>query len=435
AGVQLQDGETFQTADVLASRTRKYNPRGQDDESDSGPGADASTAFIRSKAGELFNFRLDQHQVEEAHGSDGGEILDAAQVAQSGQAKDDNVADHKLWMYGRDGGDTLQGNADGVMLDGGRGNDRIEAGLGRNMVIGGEGQDEFVLHLETTTTDDLRSDLLYDFTSIEGNRDLIDLQSVLPESVAADTIHSFVKVTDAGVFVDVNGGGQFDVSNQLARFGERSDIDNLIRFRLPDGQEIEFNREDALLQHVGTGSGEHLRGGEGGDILIGLAGNDVLDGDALTNVESADHLYGGRGNDTLIFDGLDLTEGTVEGGEGFDTAKLQGDTGESLSLDLQTAGIERAFGSFSDDVLDGSGYTGPDGFNKNSGAYDANNAQRTELFGKYGNDTLKGGIANDYLDGGYDDDVIAGGAGRDFMCFFTLKYVIGRFKRSYPYRQ
>ena len=415
AGVQLQDDDAFQTAEVLASRTQKYNPRGQDYESDSGPGADASTAFIRSKSGELFNFRLDQHQVEEAHGSDGGEILDAAQVGLSSDAKDDNVADHKLWMYGRDGGDTLQGNADGVMLDGGRGNDRIVAGGGRNMLIGGEGRDEFVLNLETTTGDDLRSDLLYDFTSLEGHRDLIDLQTVLPENVVAENIHAFVKVTDAGVFVDVNGGGQFDASNQLARFGERSDIDNLVRFRLPDGQEIEFDREDALSEQVGTRSGEQLRGGEGGDVLIGLAGNDVLDGDALTNDESADHLYGGRGNDTLIVDGLDLTQGTVEGGDGFDTAKLQGDTGESLSLNLQATGIERAFGGFSDDVLDGSSYTGLDGFNKNSGAYEENSAQRIELFGKYGNDTLKGGIANDYLDGGYDDDVIAGGAGRDFM--------------------
>lgn len=410
AGVQIGDGETFETMEVLASRTEKFNPR-PDEMSDSGQ----SAAFIRSKAGEFFNFRLDQHQVEEAHGSDGGEILDASQVATSTEAKDDRVADHKLWLFGRDGGDTLQGNADGAMLDGGQGNDRIIAGGGRNMLIGGKGQDEFVLNLETTTGDDLRSDLLYDFTSLEGNRDLIDLQSVLPVNVAVDNIHSFVKITDAGIYVDVNGSALFNESNQLARFGERSDIDNLIRLRLADGQEIEFNREDALSKLVGSEGNEHLLGGEGGDVLIGLAGDDVLDGDALTDVEGADHLYGGRGNDTLIVDELDLSQGTVAGGDGFDTAKLRGDTGESLSLDMQAAGIERAFGGFSNDVLDGSGYIGPNGFNKNTGTYEENSAQRLELFGKYGKDTLKGGVANDYLDGGHDDDVIAGGAGRDFM--------------------
>ena len=411
AGVQISDGDSFETADVLASRIEKFTPPAQDEVTDTGH----SGAFLRSKAGEYFNFRLDQHQIEEAHGSDGDEILDATQVATSSEAKDDRVADHKLWLYGRDGGDTLQGNADGVMLDGGQGNDRIIAGGGRNMLIGGDGQDEFVLNLETTTDDDLRSDLLYDFTSLEGNRDLIDLQTVLPADVAVDNIHSFVKVTDAGIYVDVNGRAQFNESNQLARFGERSDTDNLIRLRLANGQEIEFNREEALSEQVGSVNNDHLVGGEGGDVLIGLGGDDVLDGDALTDVESADHLYGGRGNDTLILDGLDLSQGTVAGGDGFDTAKLRGDTGESLTLDLQAAGIERAFGGFSNDVLDGSGYTGPDGFNKNSGSYEENNAQRLELFGKYGNDTLRGGVANDYLDGGHNDDVIAGGAGRDFL--------------------
>ena len=49
------------------------------------------------------------------------------------------------------------------------------------------------------------------------------------------------------------------------------------------------------------------------------AGDDELDGDKLGTSRSADNLYGGEGNDKLHVDNLDLTEGTVDGGEGVDT--------------------------------------------------------------------------------------------------------------------
>ncbi len=415
AGVRLEEGESFQSEEVLASRTDKYNPRASDFEPDSGPDGNTNTAFLRSREGELFNFRLDEQQVEEAHGFDGDEILDATQVTESLQAKNDDVADHKLWTYGRAGSDNLQGNADGVYLDGGLGNDLIDAGRGRNFVTGGAGQDEYVLQLETTTDDDLRSDLLYDYTSIEGHRDLIDLQHILPLEATAENIHSYVKVTDVGIYVDVTGAARFDKSNELGRWGERVDIDNLITLRLADGSNVELNRDDALSEFIADENGGLLRGGQGSDILRGQSGDDIMDGDGLSQEKSADHLYGGAGNDQLTVDGLDLTSGTVDGGVGYDTAKLQGDSGETLALDLNAAGIEQAFGSFSDDVLDGSGYTEQSGYRRSTGEYEDNQAQRLGLYGKYGDDTLIGGVGNDYLDGGHGDDVIAGGQGKDFL--------------------
>ena len=418
AGVHLGEGESFQSSEVLASRIDKYTPRDASAEPDSGPDGNTNTAFIRSHKGELFNFRLDEQQVEEVHGSDGDEILDATQVAESSQAGSDDSADsadHKLWLYGRAGNDTLKGNADGVYLDGGLGNDLIEAGRGRNFITGGEGQDEYVLQLETSSDEDLKSDLLYDYTSVEGHRDLIDLQHILPLDATAENIHSYVKVTDMGIYVDVTGEAKFDKSNELGRWGERVDIDNLITLRLADGSSIELDRENALSEFIADEDGGLLRGGLGSDILRGQSGDDVLDGDGLSQEKSADHLYGGEGNDQLTVDGLDLTLGTVDGGSGYDTARLQGATGESLNLDLKATGIERAFGSFSDDVLDGSGYTEQSGYNRNTGEFEDDSAQRLSLYGKYGDDTLIGGVGNDYLDGGQGDDVISGGQGRDFL--------------------
>ena len=418
AGVHLGEGESFQSSEVLASRIDKYTPRDASAEPDSGPDGNTNTAFIRSHKGELFNFRLDEQQVEEVHGSDGDEILDATQVAESSQAGSDDSADsadHKLWLYGRAGNDTLKGNADGVYLDGGLGNDLIEAGRGRNFITGGEGQDEYVLQLETSSDEDLKSDLLYDYTSVEGHRDLIDLQHILPLDATAENIHSYVKVTDMGIYVDVTGEAKFDKSNELGRWGERVDIDNLITLRLADGSSIELDRENALSEFIADEDGGLLRGGLGSDILRGQSGDDVLDGDGLSQEKSADHLYGGEGNDQLTVDGLDLTLGTVDGGSGYDTARLQGATGESLNLDLKATGIERAFGGFSDDVLDGSGYTEQSGYNRNTGEFEDDSAQRLSLYGKYGDDTLIGGVGNDYLDGGQGDDVISGGQGRDFL--------------------
>ena len=418
AGVHLEEGESFQSSEVLASRIDKYSPRDASAEPDSGPDGNTNTAFIRSHKGELFNFRLDEQQVEEVHGSDGDEILDATQVAESSQAGSDDSADsadHKLWLYGRAGNDTLKGNADGVYLDGGLGNDLIEAGRGRNFITGGEGQDEYVLQLETSSDEDLKSDLLYDYTSVEGDRDLIDLQHILPLDATAENIHSYVKVTDMGIYVDVTGEAKFDKSNELGRWGERVDIDNLITLRLADGSNIELDRENALSEFIADEDGGLLQGGLGSDILRGQSGDDVLDGDGISQEKSADHLYGGEGNDQLTVDGLDLTLGTVDGGSGYDTAKLQGATGESLNLDLKATGIERAFGSFSDDVLDGSGYTEQSGYNRNTGEFEDDSAQRLSLYGKYGDDTLIGGVGNDYLDGGQGDDVISGGQGRDFL--------------------
>ena len=410
AGVKLDGPEAFESDEVLASRFETLSNSVQ---TESDPAS--KIGRLESKQGEIFNFKVADHQVDMAFGGEGNELIDAAEVTQSTQAKDDKVADHKLWLYGREGTDTLQGNSDGVMLDGGKGDDRIIGGSGRNMLIGGSGEDEFVITLETTTDDDLRSDLLYDYTSIEGQRDLIDLQTILPASATADNIHSYVKVNNFGVFIDVNGSGRFDTANQLARFGEKADFDNLIRLRLADGSDIEMNLNEELLQQEGTGEVDYLRGGEGEDVLIGNAGDDTLDGDALSSKSSVDHLYGGEGNDKLYVDNLDLSQGTVDGGVGFDTVKLEGKSGESLNLNMASAKVERAFGNDSDDVLDGSGYTGADGFNKSTGEYEADTAQRLELFGKYGDDTLKGGSGNDYLDGGADDDIIAGGGGRDFM--------------------
>ncbi|KEQ17775.1 tandem-95 repeat protein [Endozoicomonas numazuensis] len=404
AGVELTDDNPFLSTEALSQRLDLFDQDGG-----------GKRAFLNSKDGQRFHFKLDEHDLTHALGGEGDELLDASSVLKRSNAQNANEADHAVELFGGKGRDTLRGNDDGTLLDGGEGNDRIEAGKGRNLLIGGSGEDEYALSLESST-DEIKSDMLYDFTSKSGDRDILDLKDVLPEEATVQNIHSYVKVTDEGVFIDTSGKAHFNEESQLARFGERADLDNIVRIKLADGSGIELNRDEAISSIQGESTSDKMKAGEGSDTLYGNAGDDVLDGDALASTKSADFLYGGEGNDKLYIDSLDLSAGAVDGGVGFDTAKIKESSGVSVSLDMHSSGIEKAIGGDSDDVLDGSGFTDTSGgYNKSSGAFDSSEAQRLDLYGRDGNDTLKGGVGRDYLDGGADDDILSGGAGRDFI--------------------
>ena len=406
AGVRFDLGETFETDQVLAQTL---------DSPAAGSGLGNGAGVLRSNRGQKFNLRLDEHNLTEAHGGEGDEQFDATSIAVRAGSQSTTEADLGVKLYGRDGNDTLIGNDDGGMLDGGKGSDRIQAGKGRNLLLGGEGEDEFALTYESSA-DEILSDKIYDFSSQEGNRDLLDLQSVLPAEATAQNIHNYVKVTDKGVFVDLTGNATFNEESQLVRFGEQADIDNLINLRLADGTNIQMNRNEAISTVQAEAEGGFVQAGEGSDTLYGQAGDDVLDGDALSSTKSADHLFGGAGNDKIRADKLDFTDGTVDGGVGFDRVIINEDSGESVTVDLHASGIERADGGDSNDVLDGSGFTDTaGGYNKETGAYETAEAQRLDLYGRGGKDTLIGGVGRDYLDGGADDDSLSGGMGADFF--------------------
>ena len=372
---------------------------------DSG-GGNADRGFLRSTEGQRFQLKLDEHNLREAIGGAGDEELDASNVATDPNGR--------INLFGRAGADTLMGNDDNTYLDGGEGNDRFEAGRGRNFLAGGSGEDEFALTFEASSGDDIKSDILYDFKSGSGERDVLDLSDVLPVEVNSGNLHSYLKVTGKGVYIDLTGNGHFNEDSQLARFGEKADIDNLVSLKLSDGSEILLNRNEALGSVDGGFSADKLKAGEGSDTLRGNAGDDELDGDALATTKSADHLFGGEGNDKITADKLDFTDGTVDGGVGFDRVFVNEDAGENVNVDLHASNIEYAAGGASNDVLDGSGFTDTSGgYNKETGAYDTSEAQRLDLYGHDGRDTLIGGVGRDYLDGGAHADILSGGQGRD----------------------
>jgi Ca2+-binding RTX toxin-like protein len=91
-----------------------------------------------------------------------------------------------------------------------------------------------------------------------------------------------------------------------------------------------------------------IEGREGNDIISGLAGNDTLDGgtgnDTLIGGEGDDLLLGGAGDDLLVGGITDV----VDGGDGFDTFRLEDNIGVGSTFDLSAmndagriTGIER----------------------------------------------------------------------------------------------
>ncbi|WP_299735287.1 tandem-95 repeat protein [uncultured Endozoicomonas sp.] len=367
----------------------------------------STRGFLNSKDGEVFQLQLDTHNLRQAFGGQGDEELDAS-----------SVASDRVSLYGRAGNDTLRANDDNAYLDGGDGDDRLFGGDGRNVMYGGEGSDEFIMTLEASTNEDLKYDILADFTSIESHRDILNLEQILPESATESNLRDYLMITDNGVFVDVNGTREFNLENQLARFGASSELDSQVRLKMPGGSELLFNRDENLVIE-GDDEDEVLKGGDGSYEIRGGGGDDILDGDALGTTSSADQLYGGTGNDELYVDFADISEGVIDGGEGYDRVRMETEAGQDTTFNMQENSVEFVFGGDSNDTIDASGYQEGQGtwghHLIDAGERDASGTQRAVLIGDAGEDTLIGGDGRDYLDGGTDDDRIEGGVGRDFM--------------------
>ena len=174
-------------------------------------------------------------------------------------------------IYGRDGDDTLDGaggndkvyggNGDDI-VSGGSGNDHVDGGSGNDVLSGGTGND----HIDGGSGDDV----------IDGGD-------------GKDLVHA--------------GGGNDTVS--------------------------------------GGDGDDHLHGGRGNDVVNGGAGRDFIDGDkgddVLTGGAGSDHVKGGKGDDTAVYVMGDNagSRDVYEGGKGVDTLRLDLTHAEWLRADVQ----------------------------------------------------------------------------------------------------
>lgn len=173
-------------------------------------------------------------------------------------------------------------------------------------------------------------------------------------------------------------GNSQDGQDQLDDRPGNTGVDGVWQFGLVDGALVQDDRLRAT--QTGTEENDHLYLQSQGGRLLGLAGDDVLDGAVISAPATRGAiLNGGDGND-LISHGN--AADTVIGGAGDD----------------QVVSHERAYWpeiNFADYIH------GMDG--------------NDTLSGGFGGDTIAGGAGDDVISGGMDDDFLFGGAGNDFL--------------------
>jgi Ca2+-binding RTX toxin-like protein len=141
----------------------------------------------------------------------------------------------------------------------------------------------------------------------------------------------------------------------------------------PEGSRTQRSEGGQII--VGTSGDDVLNGTGGNDIICGLNGNDIINGRG-----GRDQIVGNAGNDTVGGGG---GKDTVRGNSGRDS--LSGNSGNDVLL-----------GGDSRDTLKG-------------------NAGIDTLRGEGGGDTLQGGDGQDVLKGGGGDDTLRGGDGADAL--------------------
>ncbi len=310
--------------------------------------------------------RVDQ-QVKstlELNGGSGNDTLEAGggQAVLHGGAGNDTLiasaADAQL--FGDDDNDTLQGGEGDDALDGGLGADILNGGAGDDALDGGAGED-----------------------TLDGGAGNDTLQG----SDQNDTLRG-------GVGNDNLEGG---AGNDTLQGGDGND----------------------LLK--GQGGEDVLDGDAGNDTLLGGTENDVLHGgrddDRLEGNEGLDQLFGGLGADRL-FGGLDndtleggLSNDRLFGGAGDDTLRGEAGNDELSGAD----GADILLGGDGSDLLFGYlAAIGPDGqLTGDNLSPDGDD----ELYGEAGDDRLFGGQGNDRLEGGQGSDELNGQAGKDRIVY------------------
>lgn len=197
---------------------------------------------------------------------------------------------------------------------------------------------------------------------------------------------------------------------------------------------ITFNEANGALPRgslFGGAGNDTLTSGSGNDTLFGQAGNDTLLGkggidllfggkgnDTLTGGDGDDQAFGEAGDDRMIWNPGDDTD-LNEGGQGIDTAEVNGGNGaESFTVTpngtrvrfdrIEPAPFSLDIGTTENLIVNANG--GNDSFTATNGLA---TLIQIAVDGGTGNDTLQGGDGIDRLSGGDGDDVVSGGAGND----------------------
>ena len=355
-------------------------------------------------------------------------------------------------------GDSITGDNNNNVLDGGPGGDRLngddEAANGFDIVTYANAAAGVTVDLSSVSESngvitirngsgrgEARGDTFIDIERFVGsNHD--DFFYAGPEDdhitggVGTDTI-SYERSARYAVVVDISGDaaqtgdGSAGVSGRPTTYNPYEMGDTLLGFENIIGTNVSSS---ATKRDRGSGTAFHdeLTGDPGPNRIEGRGGDDRLVGgdgdDTLIGGRGDDRLQGDGGRDTFVFsrgDGDDtITSGDFTGGASGDildlsafgrgfyiTAQVDGDgnvtnenvirisSSQEINVGTAITGLNEANFRFNNDGNDS--ITGTSGVNY--------------IWGGAGNDRINGGNGNDRLHGGRGDDVINGQAGADVL--------------------
>jgi len=313
-------------------------------------------------------------------------------------------------LLGSDFDDTLSGDSNRNVIDGGKGNDTLVSAGGGDSLVGGEGRDTVSYASAVVAVQAYLDSARQKFNSgaavgdtysgvenLVGSRfsDVLegdDGDNIIDGGAGDDTLSGGAGKDaltggtgiDTASYANASGGVTLDLStggNGGEAAGDSySGIENVVGS--VSGDNISGSAGDNLLD--GGDGDDNLAGGGGNDTLLGGDGNDVL-----KNTGAGRHLYdGGAGNNTVSYEGfttavdvsLSRTDGNTNGAGGQEFF----------------SNIQNITGGTQDDSLTGDG-------------------QNNTLRGGGGNDVLAGLAGNDLLQGEDGDDTLVGGSGADSL--------------------
>jgi Ca2+-binding RTX toxin-like protein len=308
-------------------------------------------------------------------------------------------------------GATITGTTGDDVLDADDGatdeEDTIDGGLGADTMLGGNGNDIYIVDNAgdlvdeslSDGVDEVRSSISYTLgTGVEnlvltGTAGLAGTGNGLANTL---TGNSGANILDgkgnADRMIGGNGNDKYIVNNagdvvvEAAGLsaGSADVVESSVSITsLWDNVERLTLTGSSAIDGTGNTLANIITGNSGVNVLTGLGGNDTLDGGL-----GADTLVGGTGSDTYVVDntGDVVTEGTDPG---LDTVK------SSVTIAALWANVENI-------TLTGSAAISATG-----------NELANKITGNSAINTLNGGDGNDTLDGGLGADKLKGGAGND----------------------
>jgi Ca2+-binding RTX toxin-like protein len=323
--------------------------------------------------------------------------------------------------------DTLAGDVNANLLQGGSGNDALNGGAGDDTLDGGGGNDTltggggFDVASYASASSGVIVSLALQGSSQDTGGGGIDTLNQIAGLIGSNVADVLTGDANANLIQGLNGADTLDGGGG----------DDTLDGGLGTDTASYADAPGAVTVSLALQGGGQNTGAAGVETLISiqnLSGSNF--GDRLTGDSHSNLIQGGAGDDILF---SSLGSDTLDGGTGSDWVNYTGATiGVSVNLGVSgvqaTGGggketlisIENILGSSHNDHLTGGGPTGNTLIGMDGNDQITGSSHNDTIYGGDGADSINGGVGNDTIYGGSGQDTLTGGGEQDNFVFTTL---------------